>query len=129
MLLEKVMKIVSFYKELIKELIKDIKSYYVTICIGSVLIVTAIFIMLAILGGSTIDNFKVIVGSIVSVIGSFILNLYFSNVEKIRSSNKKKKKNKVRAINYYRQRHSKESAILENIEKEYLKVTLDPPTE
>ena len=121
-MLNEIILIVKNYTSKIRQSINDIKSYIFIIIIGSIMIATAIFFILLLLGGLDIKNFQIIVGSVISVIASYLLNLYITYYSKIRECKIEREKNKKSRLRMIKIRHSEDPLIRENIFKAYIKI-------
>lgn len=128
-MIAKIIEIFNYYKNQIREICGDIRTYWFLILLGTIILLSISYLIFYLLGGFVIDNLKLALSSMISLIASFTLNLYFSTVPKIRDCKKKKMKNLRRATNYFKNRHCNDLEIIKQVDNEYLKVTFDPPIE
>lgn len=122
-MIEKLLTISTYYHKEIKSLIADIKTYSISIIIGSIVIIILLTINLFFLGkGSVLENYQNIAANLMSIIATFIISLYIPYSDKIRICKKEKKGKKGKILSYYKKRHSSNQLFLDEVEKNYNKI-------
>jgi hypothetical protein len=127
MLLIKIIKIFSYYKKQIPLKISEIKSYILILIVGSISIALAVFFILKLLLNSLQDGFQIIAGSVISAFVTLIVNLYVPYSLRIKEAKIKVKTTVRKILNFYEYRKTDEKDLVDQIEKEYVKIITDPP--